>query len=77
MLMEQKRLIDVNLGKQNIAIFLGPEENGLSKEVKNKLDIVCRIEMTKDMEAQWPEQPTCNRQVRGSTPLSGSEWLSI
>ena len=42
---------DVNLGKQNIAIFLGPEETGLSSEVKNKLDIVCRIEMTKDMES--------------------------
>ena len=42
---------DVNLGKQNIAIFLGAEETGLSSEVKNKLDIVCRIEMTKGMES--------------------------
>ncbi len=46
-----EKINDVNLGKQNIAIFLGPEETGLSKEVKNKLDIVCRIEMTRDMES--------------------------
>ncbi len=46
-----KEINDVNFDKQNIAIFLGSEETGLSNEVKNKLDIVCRIETTKDVES--------------------------
>ena len=105
-------LANIDLNKQKIALFIGSEENGLSKEIQNKLDLIVKINMSNKVEslnasvaaaiamnqffkknswfttgfaiillfagvAQWPEQPTCNRQVRGSTPLSGSKWLII
>ena len=100
---------DLDLKNQNIALIVGSEETGISKEIQKKLDLIVDISMTDNMDslnasvataiamheifikkldlfnylfaiilmfagvAQWPEQPTCNRQVRGSTPLSGSK----
>ncbi len=60
------RIDDIDFNQQNIAIFLGSEEKGISQEVKAIILLFAGV-------AQWPEQPTCNRQVRGSTPLSGSK----
>lgn len=42
---------DVNFNDQNIAIFLGSEEKGLSEEVKKKLDVISKIEMLKHTES--------------------------
>ncbi len=41
----------LDLGKQNLAFFIGSEEKGLSDEIKNKLDNVVRIQMSKDIES--------------------------
>ena len=40
-----------DLGSQNLAFFIGSEEKGLSDEIKNKLDNVVRIQMSKDIES--------------------------
>ena len=42
---------DVNFNGQNIAIFLGSEEKGISEEVKKKLDVISKIEMLKNTES--------------------------
>ena len=42
---------DIDLSNQNVAIFLGSEENGLSDEIKSKLDILSRIKMVKKFES--------------------------
>ena len=34
-----------------MAFFIGSEEKGLSDEIKNKLDNVVRIQMSKDIES--------------------------
>ena len=36
-------LLNVDLNKQKVALFIGSEENGLSKEIQNKLDIIVKI----------------------------------
>ena len=41
----------LDLGSQNLAFFIGSEEKGLSDEIKNKLDNVVRIQMSKDIES--------------------------
>ena len=41
----------LDLGSQNMAFFIGSEEKGLSDEIKNKLDNVVRIQMSKDIES--------------------------
>ena len=42
---------DIDLSNQNVAIFLGSEESGLSDEIKNKLDILSNIKMVKKFES--------------------------
>ena len=41
----------LDLGSQNLAFFIGSEEKGLSYEIKNKLDNIVRIQMSKDIES--------------------------
>ena len=41
----------LDLGSQKLAFFIGSEEKGLSDEIKNKLDNVVRIEMSKNIES--------------------------
>jgi 23S rRNA (guanosine2251-2'-O)-methyltransferase len=42
---------DINFNEQNVAIFLGSEEKGISKEVKNKLDLISQIQMLNNTES--------------------------
>lgn len=42
---------EIDLKDQNVAIFLGSEESGISDEIKNKLDIVSKINMVKKFES--------------------------
>jgi 23S rRNA (guanosine2251-2'-O)-methyltransferase len=42
---------NVDLKKQKYALFVGSEENGLSKEVQKKLDLISRINMDNDIES--------------------------
>jgi len=42
---------DVNFDEQNVAIFLGSEEKGISREVKNKLDLISEIKMLNNTES--------------------------
>ncbi len=42
---------DINFSEQNIAIFLGSEEKGISQEVKNKLDLISKIKMLNNTES--------------------------
>ena len=42
---------NVDFQSHNFALFLGSEENGLSKEVQKKLDLIVRINMENDMES--------------------------
>ncbi len=41
----------LDLGSQKLAFFIGSEEKGLSDEIKNKLDNVARIQMSKNIES--------------------------
>ena len=41
----------LDLGNQKLAFFIGSEEKGLSDEIKNKLDSVVRIKMSKNVES--------------------------
>ena len=41
----------LDLGSQKLAFFIGSEEKGLSDEIKNKLDNVVRIQMSKNIES--------------------------
>ena len=41
----------LDLGNQKLAFFIGSEEKGLSDEIKNKLDNVARIQMSKNIES--------------------------
>ena len=47
----ETKIKDINFNEQNIAIFLGSEEKGLSKEVKNKLDLISQIQMLNNTES--------------------------
>ena len=42
---------NIDLKTQNYALFVGSEENGLSKEIQKKLDLISRINMNNDMES--------------------------
>ena len=42
---------NVDLKKQKYALFVGSEENGLSREVQKKLDLISRINMDNDIES--------------------------
>jgi len=44
-------LLNVDLNKQKVALFIGSEENGLSKEIQNKLDIIVKINMNNTVES--------------------------
>ena len=44
-------LLKIDLNKQKVALFIGSEENGLSKEIQNKLDIVVKINMNNTVES--------------------------
>ena len=44
-------LESLDLGNQKLAFFIGSEEKGLSDEIKNKLDNVVRIQMSKNIES--------------------------
>ena len=41
----------LDLGNQKLAFFIGSEKKGLSDEIKNKLDSVVRIKMSKNVES--------------------------
>ena len=45
------RISDINFNEQNVALFLGSEEKGISQEVKNKLDVISKIEMLDNTES--------------------------
>ena len=45
------KMNEINFNKQNVAIFLGSEEKGISREVKNKLDVISKIEMLNNTES--------------------------
>ena len=47
----EAELESLDLGNQKLAFFIGSEEKGLSDEIKNKLDNVVRIEMSKNIES--------------------------
>ena len=42
---------DLDLKIQNIALIVGSEETGLSKEIQKKLDLIVDISMTNNMES--------------------------
>ena len=42
---------DLDLKNQNIALIVGSEETGLSKEIQKKLDLIVDISMTDNMES--------------------------
>ena len=44
-------LLNVDLNKQKVALFIGSEENGLSKDIQNKLDIIVKINMNNTVES--------------------------
>ena len=45
------RIDDIDFNQQNIAIFLGSEEKGISQEVKNKLNVISNIQMLNNTES--------------------------
>ena len=47
----QEDLFDVDLNNQKVALFIGSEENGLSKEIQNKLDLIVKINMNNTVES--------------------------
>ena len=44
-------LSNVDLNNQKVAIFIGSEENGLSKEIQNKLDLIIKINTNNTVES--------------------------
>ena len=44
-------LLNVDLNNQKVALFIGSEENGLSKEIQNKLDLIVKINMNNTVES--------------------------
>ena len=47
----QEDLFDVDLNNQKVALFIGSEEKGLSKEIQNKLDLIVKINMNNTVES--------------------------
>ena len=47
----ETKMNEVNFNDQNVAIFLGSEEKGISREVKNKLDVISQIKMLNNTES--------------------------
>ena len=47
----EAKVESLDLGNQNLAFFIGSEEKGLSNEIKNKLDNVVKIQMSKHIES--------------------------
>ena len=44
-------LLNVDLNSQKVALFIGSEENGLSIEIQNKLDLIVKINMNNTVES--------------------------
>jgi len=44
-------LLNVDLNSQKVALFIGSEENGLSTEIQNKLDLIVKINMNNTVES--------------------------
>ena len=44
-------LLNVDLNNQKVALFIGSEENRLSKEIQNKLDLIVKINMNNTVES--------------------------
>ena len=44
-------LLNLDLSKQKVALFIGSEESGLSKEIQNKLDVIVKINMNNTVES--------------------------
>ena len=44
-------LLNVDLNSQKVALFIGSEENGLSMEIQNKLDLIVKINMNNTVES--------------------------
>ena len=44
-------LLNVDLNNQKVALFIGSEENGLSMEIQNKLDLIVKINMNNTVES--------------------------
>ena len=44
-------LFNLDLSKQKVALFIGSEESGLSKEIQNKLDVIVKINMNNTVES--------------------------
>ena len=45
------KMNDLSFNNQNVALFLGSEEKGISQEVKNKLDVISKIQMLNNTES--------------------------
>ena len=44
-------LLNVDLNSQKVSLFIGSEENGLSMEIQNKLDLIVKINMNNTVES--------------------------
>ena len=47
----EEDLLNVDLNNQKVALFIGSEENGLSNEIQNKLDLIVKINMNNTVES--------------------------
>ena len=47
----KENLLNVDLNSQKVALFIGSEENGLSMEIQNKLDLIVKINMNNTVES--------------------------
>ena len=47
----KENLLNVDLNSQKVALFIGSEENGLSMEIQNKLDLIVKINMNDTVES--------------------------
>ena len=50
-MISSNQIKDLDLKNQNIALIVGSEETGLSKEIQKKLDLIVDISMTNNMES--------------------------
>ena len=46
-----RKIKDINLTNQKVALVLGSEENGISSEIQKKLDLTAQVDMTENMES--------------------------
>ena len=44
-------LLNVDLNSQKVALFIGSEENGISKEIQKKLDLIVKINTNNTVES--------------------------